>query len=104
LVPAAELGFVAAVEETPPMVIPATAPLITGKRAVVYVEVPGAEQPTYEGREVTLGPRAGDFYIVLHGLEAGESVVTRGAFRIDSALQIVAKPSMMNPQDGGAKQ
>ncbi|MBN1516967.1 efflux RND transporter periplasmic adaptor subunit [Candidatus Sumerlaeota bacterium] len=104
LVPAAELGFVAAVEETPPMVIPATAPLITGKRAVVYVEVPGVEQPTYEGREVTLGPRAGDFYIVQHDLEVGENVVTRGAFRIDSALQIVAKPSMMIPQNGGAKQ
>lgn len=100
LVPAEELGFVAAVEETAPVVIPATAPLITGKRAVVYVEVAGAERPTYEGREVSLGPRAGDFYLVADGLEEGERVVTRGAFKIDSSLQIRTRPSMMNPQGG----
>lgn len=83
-----------------PLVIPATAPLITGERAVVYVEVPGAEMPTFEGREVALGPRAGDYYIVDAGLREGEQVVTRGNFKIDSALQIEAKPSMMSPEGG----
>jgi len=83
-----------------PLVIPASAPLVTGKRAVVYVEVGGAETPTYEGREIELGRRAGDFYIVLGGLREGQKVVTRGAFKIDSALQIQAQPSMMNPQGG----
>jgi Cu(I)/Ag(I) efflux system membrane fusion protein len=34
-------------------------------------------------------------------LDAGERVVTQGAFKIDSALQIQAKPSMMNPEGGG---
>jgi Cu(I)/Ag(I) efflux system membrane fusion protein len=28
-------------------------------------------QPTFEGREIVLGPRAGDFYLVRHGLEEG---------------------------------
>ena len=42
-------------EETPPLLIPATAPLLTGTRAVVYVEVPGQNRPTYEGREIELG-------------------------------------------------
>src|SRR5690606_22689102 len=57
----------------------------------------------YEGREVTLGPRAGDFYIVREGLREGEHVVVNGAFRIDSAMQIAAKPSMMSPTgEGGA--
>jgi Cu(I)/Ag(I) efflux system membrane fusion protein len=83
-----------------PLVIPATAPLITGTRAVVYVEIPDAEVPTYEGREVVLGPRAGEYYIVRHGLKAGERVVTRGNFKIDSAIQIQAKPSMMTPEGG----
>ena len=55
-----------------------------------------------EGREVVLGSRAGDYYLVHSGLDEGERVVTRGAFKIDSALQIMAKPSMMNPK-GGAK-
>jgi Cu(I)/Ag(I) efflux system membrane fusion protein len=79
-----------------PLVIPATAPLITGRRAVVYVadpSIPGR----YEGREVVLGGRAGNYYIVLGGLDEGDLVVTRGNFKIDSALQIVARPSMMTP-------
>lgn len=77
-----------------PLVIPSTAPLITGKRAVVYVEnKPGV----YEGREIVLGPKVGNFYIVNEGLKEGEKVVTNGNFKIDSELQILAKPSMMNP-------
>jgi len=81
------------------LVIPKTAPLITGKRAIVYVEIPTAKQSVnrYEGREVVLGSRAGDYYIVLSGVREGERVVTKGSFKIDSALQIQAKPSMMNP-------
>ena len=86
----------------PPLVIPASAALITGKRAVVYVRQADADKPTYEGREVVLGPRAGDYYIVKSGLEEGEIVVTNGNFKIDSAMQIQAKPSMMNPQGPGA--
>jgi Cu(I)/Ag(I) efflux system membrane fusion protein len=102
LVSAESLGVVgdpASVEE--PLVVPRTAVLQTGKRAVVYVEVPDAEKPTYEGRVVQLGARAGDFYIIEAGLREGEEVVVNGAFRIDSAMQIVAKPSMMMPGGGG---
>jgi len=88
--------------ERPPLVIPATAPLLTGTRAVVYVEVPEQESPTYEGREVVLGPKAGDYYVVESGLHEGERVVVEGAFKIDSALQIRAKPSMMSPEGEGS--
>jgi len=100
LVRAEDLGYVAAEvrDEDKPLAIPASAPLITGKRAVVYVETPQADRPTFEGREVVLGPRAGDYYLVESGLEEGERVVTQGNFRIDSALQILAKPSMMSPE------
>ncbi len=101
LVTTESLGYVAAdAPEQPPLVIPATAPLITGKRAVVYVQKPDAEVPTFEGREVTLGPKAGSYYLVESGLHEGERVVTNGNFKIDSALQIQAKPSMMNPEGG----
>jgi len=93
------LGYVVAdTSGEPPLVIPASAPLITGKRAVVYVQLPDMDKPTFEGREVVLGPRAGDYYIVKSGLAEGEIVVTNGNFKIDSALQIQAKPSMMNPE------
>jgi len=40
------------------------------------------------------------FVIITKGLEPGELVAAQGNFQIDSALQIQAKPSMMN-QDGG---
>jgi Cu(I)/Ag(I) efflux system membrane fusion protein len=83
-----------------PLLIPASAVLKTGKRAVVYVKKPDTDAPVFEGREVELGPRAGDYYMVLSGLSEGESVVTKGNFKIDSALQIQAKPSMMNPEGG----
>jgi Cu(I)/Ag(I) efflux system membrane fusion protein len=98
LVPAEELGYVVDPGAIgAPLTIPATAPLITGRRAVVYVRDPDAERPTFLGREVTLGPRAGDRYIVRGGLAEGEQVVVEGAFRIDSAMQIRAQPSMMSP-------
>jgi Cu(I)/Ag(I) efflux system membrane fusion protein len=102
LVPAEQLGY-AVPKKAPdlPLLIPATAPLITGKRAVVYVQLPDRDQPTFEGREIALGPRAGDSYIVRYGLKKNDRVVTEGNFKIDSALQIRAKPSMMLP-DGGA--
>ncbi len=80
-----------------PLVIPASAPLITGKRAVVYLA--NSDDGTYEGRNVVLGPRAGEQYVVLEGLAEGDRVVVRGNFRIDSALQIMGKPSMMTPAD-----
>lgn len=103
LVKAEDLGYVPlhVTDEDKPLVIPASAPLITGTRAIVYVEMPGKDRPTYEGREVVLGARAGSFYIVRSGLEKGERVVTNGNFKIDSALQIMAKPSMMAPSGGG---
>lgn len=80
------------------LVIPQTAPLITGKRAIVYVdEGEVGNRHRYVGREIVLGPRAGDWYVVREGLKKGEKVVTQGNFKIDSALQIHAKPSMMSP-------
>jgi membrane fusion protein, copper/silver efflux system len=82
-----------------PLVIPATAPMITGERAVVYVRLPNHEKPTFDGRVVQLGSRVGDHYVVKSGLQEGDMVVTKGNFKIDSALQIQAKPSMMNPGD-----
>jgi membrane fusion protein, copper/silver efflux system len=78
-----------------PLVIPASAPLVTGRRALVYVQDPAAERPTFEAREIELGPRAGGWQVVTAGLHEGELVVSNGAFKIDSELQIRGRPSMM---------
>jgi Cu(I)/Ag(I) efflux system membrane fusion protein len=99
LVRAESLGYVAAEEGdlSKPLVVPVSATLITGTRAIVYVEDTKAKEPTFHGREIVLGPRAGKYYLVLNGLKEGEVVVTNGNFKIDSALQIQAQPSMMTP-------
>jgi len=81
-----------------PLVVPASAVLWTGVRSLVYVRLPGPD-PVFQGREVVLGPRAGPWFVVRDGVEEGEEVVVAGAFKIDSALQIEARPSMMLPPD-----
>lgn len=84
-----------------PLIIPVSAALVTGTRAIVYVQVPDTEKPTFEGREIVLGPRTDDYYLVRSGLSEGELVVVKGNFKIDSSLQIMAKPSMMTPEGAG---
>jgi Cu(I)/Ag(I) efflux system membrane fusion protein len=96
LVPAADMGLGPKTGRGEPLLVPSSAILQTGKRAVVYVETLDAYGPSYDGREVELGVRAGDQFVILSGLQEGERVVSQGAFKIDSALQIQAKPSMMS--------
>jgi Cu(I)/Ag(I) efflux system membrane fusion protein len=97
---ASSLGYVTAAGKGDlALVVPETAPLLTGKRAVVYVELEDDERIRYEGRTVELGPNADGYYVVESGLAEGERVVTKGNFKIDSAMQIQAKPSMMNPAE-----
>lgn len=83
------------------LVIPKSSVLWTGKRAVVYVKKPEFEEPTFEFREIVLGPEAGDLYVVTEGLEAGDEVVANGVFKVDAAAQLQGKRSMMSPDGGG---
>ncbi len=89
---------ISAEEAPPPLVIPASAVLRTGRQSVVYVEKPAGKDGAveYTPRRVMLGPRAGEFYLVTEGLEEGEQVVTRGSFKIDSERQLRGMASMMN--------
>jgi Cu(I)/Ag(I) efflux system membrane fusion protein len=98
----AELSAVADKSGTSRLLVPSSAPLLTGKRALVYVQVP--DKPgTYVGREVVLGSKLGEYYEVKDGLKEGELVVVRGNFKIDSAIQLQARPSMMNPYTGNSE-
>jgi membrane fusion protein, copper/silver efflux system len=83
----------------PGLVVPSTAPLFTGRRAIVFVEIPNSASPTYKARTVRLGPRIGDEYPVVAGLSLGERVVTKGAFALDADLQIRGGQSMMTEPD-----
>jgi membrane fusion protein, copper/silver efflux system len=89
--------------------VPKTAVLDTGARQLIYVmsQPPHYEQQGdrwvelspagFEAREVTLGPRGGDFVAVIHGLKAGERVATHGNFLIDSQMELLGKPSLLHP-------
>ena len=78
------------------LVVPRTAILWTGKRSVVYVKVPNSEVPSFEMREITLGNRLGENYQITAGLQAGEEIVSQGAFAVDASAQLLGKPSLLN--------
>lgn len=74
------------------LAIPATAVLDTGIRKIVYIDKGNGQ---YVGKEVTLGPKAGDYYPVLEGLEEGDKVVTSANFLIDSQSQLTGGASAL---------
>ncbi len=90
----------AQISDTDQLLIPSSAVLWTGTRSVVFVQERGTAEPTFSAREITLGERVGDNYIVIEGLQEGELVVTNGAFKLDSAAQLADKLSMMNRNSG----
>ena len=80
-------------------VIPAGGVLQTGTRQIVFVDHSGGN---LEPREVELGARTGDDYIVLKGLKAGERIVTSANFLIDSESQLQAALGSFTPPPPGA--
>jgi hypothetical protein len=66
------------------LAIPEEAVMDSGTRKIVYV----VKDNRFAAREVTLGPKAGEFYEVLGGLEEGEEVVTSGNFLIDAESKL----------------
>jgi len=86
--------------ESDQLLIPKSSVLWTGKRAVVYISLMDRESPSFLYREITLGPEAGNFYVVADGLAEGEVIAVNGVFKIDAAAQLEGKPSMMNPTGG----
>ncbi|MBI2280389.1 MAG: efflux RND transporter periplasmic adaptor subunit [Bacteroidetes bacterium] len=85
------------------IIIPKSAILWTGKRAIVYVKVPNREMTSFVYREIILGEDVGEFYVVKNGLEEGEEIAVNGVFRIDASAQLSSKKSMMNPSADGGK-
>ncbi|MCC5935640.1 MAG: efflux RND transporter periplasmic adaptor subunit [Lunatimonas sp.] len=77
------------------LMIPKTAILWTGPRSVVYVQVGDKEAPAFEMREIEIGAKVGDDYLVLSGVEEGDQVVSNGVFAIDAAAQLSGNYSMM---------
>ena len=81
------------------LMIPKSAVLWTGKRSVVYQQLENENGVYFKMKEVEIGPSSVAFVEVFSGLNAGDKIVTHGAFSIDSEAQLADKPSMMNPDD-----
>ncbi len=79
------------------LTIPASGLLQSGRRSIVFVDDgSGYLQP----REVELGPRVGDDFVVAKGLRAGERIVTSANFLIDSESQLQAALRSFTPPTG----
>jgi RND family efflux transporter MFP subunit len=81
------------------LVIPTTGVLQSGTRQIVFVS---RGDGYIEPREVQLGSRAGDDFIVLKGVKAGEEIVTSANFLIDSESQLQAALGTFVPPPPGA--
>ena len=80
------------------LAVPETALIDTGDRKLVYVEsMPGM----FDGVEVEVGTRCGEFFPVIRGLEAGQRVATHGAFLIDAETRL--NPSLAAAYFGAAR-
>jgi hypothetical protein len=80
------------------LAVPRSAVIDSGARKVVFVAtMPGM----FDGVEVTLGPRCGDFYPVVSGLQPGQRVATAGAFLLDAETRL--NPSLAAAYFGAAR-
>jgi Cu(I)/Ag(I) efflux system membrane fusion protein/cobalt-zinc-cadmium efflux system membrane fusion protein len=81
------------------LAIPVSGVLQSGTRQIVFVD---RGSGYLEPREVQLGPQAGEEYIVLKGLRAGERIVTSANFLIDSESQLQAAIGSYGAPPSGA--
>ncbi|HEX5011270.1 MAG TPA: efflux RND transporter periplasmic adaptor subunit [Planctomycetota bacterium] len=75
------------IDHGPQLTVDADAVVQTGERALVFVAQPGGH---FEPRAVELGARSGGRIVVTAGLQAGERVVARGTFLVDSESRLHA--------------
>lgn len=80
------------------LAIPASGVFQSGTRQIAFVDHGGG---SFEPRDIELGARAGDDFIVLKGLEAGERIVTSANFLIDSESHLQAALGSFAPPPPG---
>ena len=81
------------------LVIPAEGVLQSGTRQIAFVDHGNG---SLEPREIELGPRVKEDYVVLKGLKAGEKIVTSANFLVDSESQLQAALGSFVPPPPGA--
>jgi len=81
------------------LVVPASAVFQSGTRQIVFLNHGNG---SLEPKEISVGPRVGDDFVVLKGLEAHQSIVTSANFLIDSESQLQAAAGSFVPPPPGA--
>ena len=81
------------------LVIPASAVFQSGTRQLVFLNHGNG---SLEPKEITTGPRVGDDFIVLKGLQPHQSIVTSANFLIDSESQLQSAAGSFAPPPPGA--
>ncbi len=81
------------------LVVPASSVFQSGTRQLVFLDHGNG---SLEPKEITVGPRIGDNFVVLEGLKARESIVTSASFLIDSESQLQAAAGSFVPPPPGA--
>jgi Cu(I)/Ag(I) efflux system membrane fusion protein/cobalt-zinc-cadmium efflux system membrane fusion protein len=81
------------------LVVPASAVFQSGTRQLVFLDHGNG---SLEPKEITVGPRVGDDFIVLKGLASHQSVVTSANFLIDSESQLQAAAGSFVPPPPGS--
>jgi RND family efflux transporter MFP subunit len=81
------------------LVVPASAVFQSGTRQLVFLNHGNG---SLEPKEIAVGPRVGDDFIVLKGLEAHQPIVTSANFLIDSESQLQAAAGSFVPPPPGA--
>lgn len=81
------------------LVVPASAVFQSGTRQLVFLNHGNG---SLEPKEVTVGPRVGDAFVLLKGLEPHQSIVTSANFLIDSESQLQSAAGSFVPPPPGA--
>lgn len=80
------------------LVVPASAVFQSGTRQLVFLNHGNG---SLEPKEVAVGPRVGDDFVILKGLEPHQSIVTSANFLIDSESQLQAAAGSFAPPPPG---
>ena len=81
------------------LVIPTSGVFQSGTRQIAFIDQGNGQ---FEPREVQLGPQVGEDYVVLHGLKAGDKIISSANFLIDSESQLQAAMGSFAPPPPGA--
>jgi len=83
------------------LIVPASAVFQTGTRQIVFVDHGSG---SLEPKDVSLGARVGDEFVVLKGLQVHQQIVISANFLLDSESQLQAAAGSYTPAPPGAGQ